>query len=129
MIVSYERYQEGITHLVGNTVAVPGDHVKGAMVLLNGDVLSIVLYYNGKWHVQVFVNMGDGEQKVSRVGKAMASQRAKVWQLPSRPPNLGDVATSNRRAFSQVDPKADSALNDADLARLDKELAHFCLDV
>jgi len=60
-------------YVVWYIVAVPCDHVKWAVALLDSHVLPVTLDYNIKEHMEALIDVGDCERKVGRASKAVTS--------------------------------------------------------
>lgn len=123
------RRELGEIVFVWDDIAVPGDQVKGAMILVNRRQFSIRLVHDFVINLQVVVDGSHRVQKVPGVGQAMAAQRAQVRQLPHGSPHFGNVASSYFGIWSQVQAEANSSLDDADLAWLQEYHAHLRFDI
>lgn len=109
-----------------HVVAVPCDHVKGAVVLLADEELAAQLVDNLPWVVFRHLVMRYRAEEVSCVGKSISTQRTQLGKLKVGAPDLENVATG---WSLDIDLESLPALDDADLARLDVELAELGLDV
>jgi len=117
------------THLVRNDISMPGGHVERAVVLLDGVVLAVRLVDDDPVLVELIVDVGNGVQKVPRVGQSMTTDGSEIRQLPHGAPDLRDIAARDLVSGAQPDGEADAALDDTDLAGLQEDLAQLGLDV
>lgn len=104
----------------------PGDHIKGAVVLFALEELATELVHDFPRVVfgdRVVRNRG---QEVSSVGQSVGTDRSKFWQLKVCPPNLEDVASG--WPFD-VDLEALASLYNANLSWLDVQLSELGLDI
>lgn len=107
----------------------PGHQIEWGMVLLNGIIDTVRLVHNGPVLMEVFIDVRNGMQKVSRVSQSMPSKGAQVGQLPAGSPNLSDISTGNTVTRTKPNSETDAARNDTDLTRLQEQLAQLCLDI
>lgn len=107
----------------------PSNEIKGAVILLYRDQLTIRFIDNVPVDMQLIINSSNWEKEVTRIRQTMATKRAQIWQLPHRTPNFGYVATSYLGVWRQVQAESDASLDYADLARLQEDHAHFSLDI
>lgn len=112
--------------LVGDVVAVPRNHVKGAVPLGAVEELASQLVYNVPRVVLGHLVGGDGMQKVAGIGETVCAEGAELGQLKAGAPDLEDVASGRTL---DADAKSLSALDDADLARLHVQETKLGLDV
>lgn len=104
----------------------PGDHIKGAVILFAFEVLATQFVHNLPRVVfgdRVVRNRGE---EVSSVGQTIGSNCTKFWQLKVCTPNFEDVASS--RAFD-ANLESLTSLDDADLSWLDVQFSELGLNV
>lgn len=118
--------QEGRKNKNIHIVSVPGDHIKGAVVLFALEEFATKLVHDFPRVVfghRVVRNRG---QEVSSVGQSVGTDRSKFWQLKVCTPNLEDITSG--WSFD-VDLEALTSLYDADLSWLDVQFSELGLDV
>jgi hypothetical protein len=116
-------------YLVGNDIAMPCNQVERTVILLQTVVFSVVLVDNRPVSTQLFVNVSNGIQEVSGVGKTVASQRTQIGQLPHTTPDLCDVSSSLLHSRSESNSESHTSLDDADLSRLQENHSKLSLYV
>ena len=121
-----KKSQEGGKNKNIHIVSVPGDYVKGAVVLFALEEFATELVHDFPRVVfgdRVVRNRG---QEVSSVGQSVGTDRSKFWQLKVCTPNLEDVASG--WSFD-VDLEALTSLYDTNLSWLDVQFSELGLDV
>lgn len=112
--------------LVWHVVTMPCNDIEGTVVLLAGEVLATHLVDDLPWVVLGDVVLGLGMEEVTAVCKTIGSERSQFRKLEVRAPDLQDVAS----CWSlYVDLESLTALDDADLARLNVQGTELSLDI
>ena len=121
-----KKSQEGGKNKNIHIVSVPGDYVKGAVVLFALEEFATELVHDFPRVVfgdRVVRNRG---QEVSSVGQSVGTDRSKFWQLKVCTPNLEDVASG--WPFD-ADLEALTSLYDTNLSWLHVQSSKLGLDI
>lgn len=104
----------------------PGDHIERVVVLCTLEKLATKLVHNLPWFLGNLV-MCNRTQKVPRVSQSIRTQWAQLRQLEAGAPDFEDVSTGG--PVWQFHPETETALNNNNLAGLDKERTELGLDI
>jgi hypothetical protein len=107
----------------------PCNQVERTVVLLKAVVLSIVFVDNLPISTQIFIDVGNRIQEVSRIGKRVATQRTQIRQLPHAAPDLCDVSSSLLYSRCKSNSESHTSLDDANLSRLQEDHSKLGLQV
>ena len=103
----------------------PGNNVKGRMIILDREKLSLEFIDDCPLILGIFIPC-NRSLKVSRICQPVGSNRAKIRNHEVAFEDLSDVSAG--LALEHVDRELDSALYNANLERLDSDAAKLGLD-
>ena len=112
--------------LVGHVVPMPSNHIKRGVILSTAEELATKLVNNLPRIIVGDLELCLGVKEVTRIGKTIRTQGSKLWQFEVGTPYLQDV--TSRRPLD-CNPKAETTLNDTNLARLNVKRPELRLDI
>jgi hypothetical protein len=107
-------------------VSVPGDHIKGAVVLFAFEEFATKLVHDFPRVVFGDRVVRNRAQEVPSVGQSIGTDRSKLWQLEVGTPNLQDITSG--WSFD-IDLESLTSLYDTNLSWLDVQFSELGLDV